>query len=124
MYIPNHYSEDSVLKFESESITYKVNEAKGTVTAIAKFYDYKPYDCVNDYFQTVGVAKLKKGDKFDEATGKKIARAKAEKEAFIVFKNRMLNLRKIVSSITNTIDNTIDKMDRCIQHQKEYISKF
>ena len=71
-------------KLQHVALEFKVNEVKQTVTAIEKFIVPK----FKLRFTTVGVSKLntEKGDTFDVETGKKLARAKAEKEAFSRFK--------------------------------------
>lgn len=109
-------------KLQHVALEFKVNEVKQTVTAIEKFivpkFDFK--------FTTVGVSKLntEKGDTFDIETGKKLARAKAEKEAFSRFKAEMKKFLKWNKALDKKISATIEKMDNYIAHQKEYIKTF
>ena len=88
-------------KLQHVALEFKVNEVKQTVTAIEKFIVPK----FKLRFTTVGISKLntEKGDTFDVETGKKLARAKAEKEAFSRFK---AELKKFLTwSIMETVLN-------------------
>ena len=109
-------------KLQHVALEFKVNEVKKTVTAIEKFIVPK----FNFKFTTVGVSKLntEKGDTFDIETGKKLARAKAEKEAFSRFKAEMKKFLKWNMALDDKINATIEKMDNYIAHQKEYIKTF
>ena len=109
-------------KLQHVALEFKVNKVKQTVTAIEKFIVPK----FNFKFTTVGVSKLntEKGDTFDVETGKKLARAKAEKEAFSKFKAEMKKFLKWNMALDEKIFATIEKMDNYIAHQKEYIKTF
>lgn len=109
-------------KLQHVALEFKVNEVKQTVTAIEKFIVPK----FNFKFTTVGVSKLntEKGDTFDVETGKKLARAKAEKEAFSRFKAEMKKFLKWNMNFYDKLNATIKKMDNYIAHQKEYIKTF
>lgn len=108
-------------KLRNKSIKYTVQEDKGIVVAQAVF---KPCTCGT--FLTIGVAKVNKeaGDTFDVEKGKKLARAKAEKEAFIKHKLIAMREKKNIERILAKLENTIDKMNANIQHQNEYIKSF
>lgn len=85
-------------KLKCKEIKYKVNEEKGTVTAIETVEVPYPISMFDTYqFTVAGVAKVNKeaGEVFDVEIGKKVARAKAEKEAFIEFKKLVLDYRNI-----------------------------
>lgn len=109
-------------KLQNVAIEFKVNEVKKTVTAIEKFVIPK----FRLKFTTVGVSKLnvEKGDTFDVETGKKLARAKAEKEAFSRFKAELKKFLKWNMALDDKLNATIEKMDNYIAHQKEYIKTF
>ena len=109
-------------KLQHVALEFKVNEVKQTVTAIEKFIVPK----FNFKFTTVGVSKLntEKGDIFDVETGKKLARAKAEKEAFSRFKAELKKFLKWNMSFDDKLNATIEKMNNYIDHQKEYIKTF
>ena len=111
-------------KLKNISIDYKINEEKGIVVAIEKFSTPR---ILSGYgIKTVGVAKVNKeaGEIFDINVGKKIARAKAEKEAFIKFKLLVLKFKKFLDKTVAKTDNTLSKIDTNILHQKEYIKSF
>nr|UWI39025.1 MAG: hypothetical protein [Bacteriophage sp.] len=109
-------------KLQHAALEFKVNEVKKTVTAIEKFIvpEFKLR------FTTVGVSKLntEKGDTFDVETGKKLARAKAEKEAFSRFKAELKKFLKWNMALDDKLSATIEKMNNYIDHQKEYIKTF
>ncbi len=109
-------------KLQHVALEFKVNEVKQTVTAIEKFIVPK----FKLRFTTVGVSKLntENGDTFDVETGKKLARAKAEKEAFSRFKAELKNFLKWNMTLDDKLNATIEKMNSYIDHQKEYIKTF
>lgn len=109
-------------KLQHVALEFKVNEVKQTVTAIEKFIVPK----FKLRFTTVGVSKLntEKGDTFDVETGKKLARAKAEKEVFSRFKAELKKFLKWNMALDDKINATIEKMNNYIDHQKEYIKTF
>lgn len=109
-------------KLQHVALEFKVNEVNKTVTAIEKFIVPK----FKLRFITVGVSKLntEKGDTFDVETGMKLARAKAEKEAFSRFKAELKKLLKWNMVLDDKLNATIEKMNNYIDHQKEYIKTF
>lgn len=109
-------------KLQHVALEFKVNEVKQTVTAIEEFIVPK----FKLRFTTVGVSKLntEKGDTFDVETGKKLARAKAEKEAFSRFKAELKKFLKWNMALDDKLNATIKKMNNYIDHQKEYIKTF
>ena len=109
-------------KLQHVALEFRVNEVKQTVTAIEKFVVPK----FKIRFTTVGVSKLntEKGDTFDVETGKKLARAKAEKEAFSRFKAELKKFLKWNMAFDDKLNATIEKMNNYIDHQKEYIKTF
>lgn len=124
MYIDPKFTQIESFKFEHRSIEYKVNNKKKTVTAIATFMKKTNAFDGCPCFTTIGVAKVKGNDKFNISTGMKIARAKAEKKAFIKYKEWSLEAIKRLEMIKKITENTVIKMNECIEHQKEYLSKF
>lgn len=125
MYIQDDLKE--CLKLQFRDITYKVNEEKGVVVALASFYTPLCMEADADqYINTVGIARLNKsaGDTFNIEVGKKIARAKAEKEAFIQFRTMLLSYEKKVFQARLDIAEAIITMSSHIEHQKEYIKSF
>lgn len=125
MYIQEDLKE--CLKLQFRDITYKVNEEKGVVVALASFYTPLCMEADADqYINTIGIARLNKnaGDTFNVEVGKKIARAKAEKEAFIQFKIMLLKYEDKIFLTRIEMSKAIDTMSSHIEHQKEYIKSF
>ena len=125
MYIQDDLKE--CLKLQYRDITYKVNEKKGVVVALAYFRTPLSMEAgANQCINTIGIARLNKsaGDTFNIEVGKKIARAKAEKEAFTQFRTMLLNYEKKVFQARLDIAEAIITMSSHIEHQKEYIKSF
>ena len=125
MYIQDDLKE--CLKLQFRDITYKVNEEKGVVVALAYFRTPLSMEAgANQCINTIGIARLNKsaGDTFNIEVGKKIARAKAEKEAFLQFRTMLLNYEKKVFQAHLDIAEAIITMSSHIEHQKEYIKSF
>lgn len=125
MYIQDDLKE--CLKLQFRGITYKVNEKKGVVVALANFRTPLSMEAgANQCINTIGIARLNKsaGDTFNIEVGKKIARAKAEKEAFTQFRTMLLNYEKKVFQARLDIAEAIITMSSHIEHQKEYIKSF
>lgn len=125
MYIQDDLKE--CLKLQYRDITYKVNEKKGVVVALAYFRTPLSMEAgANQCINTIGIARLNRsaGDTFNIEVGKKIARAKAEKEAFTQFRTMLLNYEKKVFQARLDIAEAIITMSSHIEHQKEYIKSF
>ena len=125
MYIRDDLKE--CLKLQFRGITYKVNEKKGVVVALAYFRTPSCMEAgANQCVNTIGIARLNKsaGDTFNVEVGKKIARAKAEKEAFTQFRTMLLNYENKIFQARLDISKVIDTMSSHIEHQKEYIKSF
>ena len=125
MYIQDDLKE--CLKLQYRDITYKVNEKKGVVVALANFRTPLSMEAgANQCINTIGIARLNKSaeDTFNIEVGKKIARAKAEKEAFTQFRTMLLNYEKKVFQARLDIAEAIITMSSHIEHQKEYIKSF
>ncbi len=125
MYIQDNLKK--CLKLQFRDITYKVNEKKGVVVALAYFHTPLCMEAgANQCINTIGIARLNKsaGDTFNIEVGKKIARAKAEKEAFIQFRTMLLSYEKKVFQARLDIAEAIITMSSHIEHQKEYIKSF
>lgn len=112
-------------KLQCTSFKYTVDESKGIVVAIGKFR-IPTYVLLEDTLETMGIAKVNTnaGDIFDTKKGKKIARAIAEKEAYHQLKMLAMEYKGRAEKEVLKAQNTIDKMNACIQHQKEYIKSF
>ena len=125
MYIREDLKECLELQFRD--ITYKVNEKKGVVVALAYFRTPLSMEAgANQCINTIGIARFNKsaGDTFNIEVGKKIARAKAEKEAFTQFKAMLLKYEDKLFQARLEMSKAIDTMNSHIEHQKEYIKSF
>lgn len=125
MYIQEDLKE--CLKLQFRDITYKVNEKKGVVVALANFRTPLSMEAgANQCINTIGIARLNMsaGDTFNIEVGKKIARAKAEKEAFIQFRTMLLKYEDKLFQARLEMSKAIDTMSSHIEHQKEYIKSF
>lgn len=125
MYIQDDLKE--CLKLQFRDITYKVNEEKGVVVALANFRTPLSMEAgANQCINTIGIARLNMsaGDTFNIEVGKKIARAKAEKEAFIQFRTMLLKYEDKLFQARLEMSKAIDTMSSHIEHQKEYIKSF
>lgn len=125
MYIQDDLKE--CLKLQFRDITYKVNEKKGVVVALTYFRTPLSMEAgANQCINTIGIARLNKsaGDTFNTEVGKKITRAKAEKEALTQFRTMLLNYEKKVFQARLYIAEAIITMNSHIEHQKEYIKSF
>lgn len=117
MYIQDDLKE--CLKLQYRDITYKVNEKKGVVVALAYFRTPLSMEAgANQCINTIGIARLNKsaGDTFNVEVGKKIVRAKAEKEAFILFRTMLLNYEKKIFQARLDIAEAIITMSSHIEH--------
>ena len=125
MYIQEDLKE--CLKLQFRDITYKVNEKKSVVVALANFRTPLSMEAgANQCINTIGIARLNMsaGDTFNIEVGKKIARAKAEKEAFIQFRTMLLKYEDKLFQAHLEMSKAIDTMSSHIEHQKEYIKSF
>lgn len=125
MYIQDNFKK--CLKLQYRDTTYKVNKEKGVVVALAYFYTPLSMEVdANQYINTIGIARLNKseGDIFNIEVGKRIARAKAEKEAFIQFKKMLLKYEDKLFQARLEMSKVIDTMSSHIEHKKEYIKSF
>lgn len=125
MYIQDDLKE--CLKLQFRDITYKVNEKKGVVVALANFRTPLSMEAgANQCINTIGIARLNMSarDTFNIEVGKKIARAKAEKEAFIQFRTMLLKYEDKLFQARLEMSKAIDTISSHIEHQKEYIKSF
>lgn len=115
------------IKLTFKKCDFVVNESKNVVTAIitAQFDKYLKNTSIylGEEIKAVGIARCYR-DNFDETTGKRIARAKAERNAYIearnILRNEIRNINKDISSLNTSIDFFSD----CIDHQDDFINEF
>lgn len=107
------------VKLSMIDFSYKENESKKTVTAIVKAKSrignlIKP-------ITAVGVAKCDDKDEYDVEIGKKIARAKAEKDAYIQHKNHLYSNLKYLKKVQDVLTSNYEKTQGHIMRQRAYI---
>ena len=96
---------------------YAVHEECGVVVATAKF------KFMNREFSVQGKAKCLPYI-FDERKGKKLARARAERSAYIIARNSIKTLKKNAEKAVSIVNNSLDFFNDCISHQNIYINTF
>lgn len=110
-------------KLKFGNVYYKVNIEKKIVVAHLETYYWTPRVGINQ-IKSIGVARCSSEDTFDELQGKRLARAKAEKAAYIVFREELKKEKSIVEDNLNSLNYSIDCMTDYINHQKKYIKSF
>lgn len=105
-------------KLQFINFNYVVNEKEGVVICICKV---KPKE-ENNVITVTGIARAGKYS-FDVNVGKKLARARAEKQAYIEFKNHISNILETYVCVVDKLVHTIDFMSDCIDHQDDYIKE-
>lgn len=106
------------------SCSFNVNEAKKTVTAVLQSCSYgRAFYCPEKH-TTIGIAQCNDSDNFDVKKGKRIARAKAEKEAYICHRKYLLSQLKRIKREADNLSANYERTQYYIQHQKDYINSF
>lgn len=82
-------------------------------------YAYCVFDSVLGSIQALGVAKCGEKDKFDKEKGRKIARARAELNAYATYRRRLSHYQEL---LRDKFDVTLLNLTSYINHQKDYIS--
>ena len=115
------------IKLVFEKCDYVVKENDGVVIALITAHIDKYMKNIWEYFDKVikvtGVARCHR-DNFDETTGKKLARAKAERSAYIAARNILRNKLRDINKDISTFNTSIDFFNECIDHQDDYINEF
>lgn len=96
---------------------YAIHEKCGVIVATAKF------EFMNREFSVQGKAKCPPYI-FDERKGKKLARARAERSAYIIARNSIKTLKKNAEKAVSIVNNSLDFFNDCISHQNNYINTF
>lgn len=111
------------MKLKNQDITYQVYPDKGIVTAVSKNRAeiLKPFYSKN--IITKGVARCPP-EIFNINIGKKLARARAEQKAFLQYREILQDKLKPYQLKVNEFQQNIDKVNKCISHQREYIKSF
>lgn len=111
------------MKLREETVSYKVLEANKVVIAEA---EYRAYDTIGmplHYFHTKGIAQAKH-ESFDENVGKRLARARAEKEAYIQYRDFLKMKIHEHDNEINELSNALNKALTHIENQKNYVKTF
>jgi hypothetical protein len=115
------------IKLVFKTCDYVVKENDGVVIALITAHIDKYMKNICEYFDEVikvtGVARCHR-DNFDETTGKKLARAKAERSAYIAARNILRNKLRDINKDISTFNTSIDFFNECIDHQDDYINEF
>lgn len=82
-------------------------------------YAYCLFNSILGPIQAIGVAKCSEKDEFDKNKGRKIARARAELNAYATYRRRLSHYQEL---LRDKFDVTILNLTSYINHQKEYIS--
>lgn len=115
------------IKLVFDKCNYVVKENDGVVIALitAHISKYIRNSCryIDEVIKVTGVARCHR-DNFDETTGKKLARAKAERSAYIKARNILRDELRDINKDVSTFNTSIDFFNECIDHQDDYINEF
>jgi cytochrome c biogenesis factor len=104
-------------KVKSVNCEYGVIPQRKTVVAKAKF------EFQGVTFKTEGKA-IAKNEEFNVEIGKKLARARAEKKAYIIARNKTECQIKDTNKLLDILINTTVFLEECRDHQTDYIKSF
>lgn len=104
---------NKTFKLQSRTIKYVTNVEEKKVTAICEF------DSVLGTVKATGYAVCGDSDKFNKAKGRKLARARAELNAYATYRQRLFDYQ---CSLNEKFNDTCDKLFDYIEHQIEYIN--
>lgn len=104
-------------KVKSVNCKYVVISQLKAVVATAKF------KFLGVTFETKGKA-IAKNEEFNVEIGKRLARARAEKKAYIIARNEIKRQLKDTNKLLNILINTSVFLEECIDHQTDYIKSF
>ena len=99
--------------------SFKLRCVNTQYTRIKEYvYAYCAFESVLGTIQTLGVAKCSEKDVFDKDKGRKIARARAELNAYAIYRRRLAHYQEL---LRDKFDVTILNLTSYINHQKDYI---
>lgn len=81
-------------------------------------YAYCLFNSILGPIQAIGVAKCGEKDEFNKNKGRKIARARAELNAYATYRRRLSHYQEL---LRDKFDVTILNLTSYIDHQKKYI---
>lgn len=96
---------------------YAVHANYGVVIATVK------YKFMGKTFSTQGKSKCPPSI-FKEKEGKRLARARAERSAYIIARNSIKGMIKNLNRTIQIANNSLDFFNDCVLHQDNYINTF
>ena len=100
-------------KLRSTLIKYSTDVETKTVTAVCYF------NSILGEVKATGYAVCGDNDTFNKAKGRKLARARAELNAYAIYRERLYNYQ---CNLMEKFQNTSDKLFDYIEHQIDYIN--
>lgn len=112
------------MKLMNLSITYKVDKPHGVVVArVENMTSTSIFRFSARTIVGIGIARATQ-EVFDEETGKRLARARAEKDAYIKYRQLIQKFTKSTRLELDELRRALDHANSCIERQKEYIKSF
>ena len=113
----------TIMKLQELSINYQIHEEHHTVVAKleSRVLDNSGFSL--HFFKVTGVARAE-NEPFNEAKSKKLARARAEKEVYIQYRNFLKQEIRDLDNRLNELSSALNKVNTHIENQKEYIKTF
>lgn len=85
-------------------------------------YAYCDFECFLGKIHATGIAVCSKDDEFNKVQGRRIARARAELNAYAIYKFKLSKFIDFIScEFTDSLYDTLDNIRGYIDHQKDYI---
>ena len=106
------------LKLRHLKHSFKIDTRNKVVVCKAKF---RTFD--GEEFLTTGMA-MAKNEEFNEEKGKNLARARAEKEAFVKYSDYLKEKIKKQVDYLNSLGISLEYTAKNLKHQKVYIGTF
>lgn len=103
------------LKLKHLEHNFKVDKKNKVVVCKAWFRTFTGME-----ISTIGIAQAK-NEEFNEETGKKLARARAEKEAFVFYSDYLKEKIKKQSDYLESLKVSLENTKKNLKHQKVYI---
>ena len=105
---------NKTFKLQSRTIKYVTNVEEKKVTAICEF------DSVLGTVKATGYAICGDSDKFNKAKGRKLARARAELNAYSTYRRKLIDYQ---FNLNKKFNDTCDKLFDYIEYQIGYINE-
>lgn len=132
---------DEQIKVSFTNISFTVNKKKKWVTCRLNYvvklpnmvdeievpyevYKNVPFYAGRGVHTSYGTARVCDGDTFDIEVGKKVARAKAESAAYKNVRKMLYNTMQHIAFTRLIMEDFLNKCDRVIVHNAEYLRKF